>query len=52
VLPEKLAAFYAVSVHDAGSFAAEGWQRVVRVVAEAWPCWCSEVPGLLLEWRA
>jgi len=39
-----------VSVHDAGSFAAEVWQRVVRVMADAWPCWSSEVPGLLLEW--
>lgn len=39
-----------VSVHDAGSVAAEVWQLVVRVVAEAWPCGLSEVPGLLLEW--
>lgn len=44
VLPEN------VSVHDAGSFAAEVWQRRVRVVADAWPCRCSEVPGRLLEW--
>ncbi len=39
-----------VSVHAAGRFAAEVWQRLVRVVAEAWPCWCPSVPGLLLEW--
>lgn len=31
-LPGKLAAFYAVSVHAADSFAAEGWQRLGRVV--------------------
>lgn len=42
--------FGKVSVHDAGSFAAEVWQLFVRVVADAWPCWCSSVPGLLLEW--
>jgi len=27
--------FGKVSVHDAGSFAAEVWQRVVRVLSEA-----------------